>query len=169
MRQTKRNHYPLLSKHDGFTFIELIVSLVILGLLATLAVPTFELVSKRQKEQELRASLQDIRQAIDAYKKASDENKIEKKADDSGYPPNLQVLYQGVIDLSDPSQKKKIFFMRRLPRDPFYPETGIPPEGSWGKRSYESDFDKPREGKDVYDIFSLSPETALNGTLYKDW
>lgn len=156
-------------KTFGFTIVELLISLAILALLATLAVPTMEIVVKRQKEQDLRTSLREIRQAIDAYKKAVDENKIMRMADESGYPPNLQSLYLGVIDATDPNKQKKIFLMRRLPRDPFYPDTSVSPENSWGKRSFESDYNQPREGKDVYDIYSFSPDMALNGTNYKDW
>lgn len=156
-------------KMSGFTLVELLISLAILALLASLAAPTMEVIVKRQKEQELRTGLREIRKAIDAYKKAVDENKVERKVDESGYPPNLQSLYLGVIDVTDPKKQKKIFFMRRLPRDPFYPDTTVPPENSWGKRSYESDYNEPREGKDVYDIYSLSPDTALNGTHYREW
>ncbi|MBZ4201965.1 MAG: hypothetical protein LAC70_02445, partial [Methylovulum sp.] len=96
-------------------------------------------------------------------------NKVTRMADESGYPPNLQSLYLGVIDASDPAKQKKIFFLRRLPRDPFYPDASVPPENSWGKRSFESNYDQPREGKDVYDIYSLSPNIALNGTNYREW
>lgn len=152
----------------GFTLIEILITLAILGLLAGLAVPTLELVVKREKEQELRAALRDIRQALDAYKKAADEGKITRKADESGYPPNLDVLYQGVQDATDP-QKKLIFFLRRLPRDPFYPDGSVAAAATWGKRSYESEYDRPREGRDVYDVYTLSPELALNGTPYREW
>lgn len=152
----------------GFTLVEMLITLAILGLLAGLAVPTLELVSKRQKEQELRSALRDIRQAIDAYKKAADDGKVARKADESGYPPRLESLFQGVQDVSVP-QKKLIFFMRRLPRDPFYPDPSVPAAETWGKRSYDSDWDKPREGKDVYDVYSYSPDTALDGTRYRDW
>ena len=167
----------------GFSLIELLISLAILGLLAGMAAPLMELAHKRQKEQELRAPLQEIRQAIDAYKQAADEGKIERKADATGYPPNLEVLYKGVeevgqknvagrnIDLQKPDakKKKKILFLRRLPRDPFYPDPEVKAEDTWGKRSYESDYDKPKAGKDVYDVYSLSPDIALNGTPYREW
>jgi general secretion pathway protein G len=153
----------------GFTIIELLVSLALLALLATMAAPTVELVVKRQKEKELKSALLEIRQAIDAYKKAVDEGKITKKADESGYPPSLRVLYQGVIDANDPLKQKKIFILRRLPRDPFFPDTSVPPEDSWGKRSYDSEYDQPKDGQDVYDIYSLSSSQALDGTYYREW
>lgn len=153
----------------GFTLIELIMTLAILAVLASIAVPTFELTIKRQKEHDLKDALREIRTAIDAYKKAVDEGKITRKADETGYPPNLQVLYQGAPDVSDPQKQRKIFFMRRLPREPFYPDTSVAPQESWGKRSYDSDYDQPREGKDVYDIYSVSPAQALDGTYYHDW
>ena len=170
----------------GFSLIELLISLAILGLLAGMAAPLMELTHKRQQEQELRAALQEIRQAIDAYKQATDEGRIERKADATGYPPSLDVLYKGVeevagknaggrnIDLQKPEKpdekkKKKTFFLRRLPRDPFYPDPEAKAEDTWGKRSYESDYDEPKAGKDVYDVYSLSPDTALNGTPYREW
>lgn len=152
----------------GFSLIELLISLAILALLATLAVPMMELTNKRRHEQELRMALSEIRLAIDAYKTASDEGKITRKADETGYPPNLEALYVGVIDVSN-LDKKKIFFLRRLPRDPFFPDANIDAANTWAKRSYDSDYDKPQEGKDVYDIYSMSPERALNRTAYKDW
>ncbi len=152
----------------GFSLIELLISLAILAMLATLAVPMMELTNKRHHEQELRTALREIRLAIDAYKTASDDGKITRKADESGYPPNLEALYLGVVDVSS-TDKKKIFFLRRLPRDPFSPDTAVDAINTWGKRSYDSDYDKPKEGKDVYDIYSMSPDQALNETAYKDW
>lgn len=145
------------------------ITLAILGLLASLATPTITLISKRQKEQELKSRLMEIRRAIDAYKKAVDDGKIMIDADESGYPPTLSSLYKGVKDASDPDSRKIIFFMRRLPRDPFFPDTFINPEDTWGKRSYESSYESPKEGKDVYDVYSLSPNEAINGTKYKSW
>jgi general secretion pathway protein G len=153
----------------GFTLIELLITLAILGLLASLAVPTLEMTVRRQKEQELRSALREIRQGIDAYKKAVDEGKLVRKADESGYPPNLDVLYQGVPDATDPEKQKKIYFLRRLPRDPFYPDGSVPATKTWGKRSYQSEYDKPLEGSDVYDIYSYAPGEGLNGVPYREW
>ncbi|GBG15161.1 general secretion pathway protein G [Novimethylophilus kurashikiensis] len=164
MRKLERQLFGM----RGFTLIETLITLAILALLATLAVPTLELTIKRQKEQQLHEALRTIREAIDAYKKAASEGKIAIKADETGYPPSLSALYEGVQDATSP-QKKMIFFLRRLPRDPFYPETSAAPIDTWGKRSYESDYDTPREGKDVYDVYSLSPDTAIDGTPYRTW
>ncbi len=148
--------------------IELVVTLAILGLLAGLAAPLMQLTQQRKKEQELRLALMEIRQAIDAYKAAVDDGKIAKKADESGYPPNLQVLYQGVADTTDLAGRK-IFFLRRLPRDPFFPDMTAEAVATWGLRSYASNYDQPLPGKDVYDVYSMSPDTALNGTAYREW
>ena len=158
----------------GFSLIELLVTLAILALLASMAAPLLELTHQRKKEHELQKALQDIRQAIDAYKAASDAGRIEHKQGESGYPPDLNVLFQGVPAANAKEQgagkkKPKIFFLRRLPRDPLYPDTSVPAERTWGKRSYESEYDKPKAGKDVYDVYSLSPDKALNGTFYREW
>ncbi len=155
--------------HRGFSLIELLITMTILGLLASLAAPPLEMAVKRHKEQELHTALREIREAIDAYKRAVDEGKVTRMADESGYPPNLSVLYLGVPDAKDPNKKKKILFLRRMPRDPFYPDATVDASGTWGKRSYDSDYDKPQAGKDVFDVYSLSPETALNGSLYREW
>jgi general secretion pathway protein G len=158
-----------MTRPHGFTLIELLITLAILGLLASLALPTLEMTVRRQKEQELRSALREIRQGIDAYKKAVDEGKLVRKADESGYPPNLDILYQGVPDATDPEKQKKIYFLRRLPRDPFYPDGSVPATKTWGKRSYQSEYDKPLEGSDVYDIYSYAPGEGLNGVPYREW
>lgn len=152
----------------GFTLIELVVTLAIIGILVTGLFPLTQMASQRTKEQELRAALRDIRGAIDAYKKAADEGRIEKKADTSGYPPTLKVLEEGVKDAKSP-EDKKIYFIRRIPRDPFSEKSDGDPIKTWGLRSYESPPDEPKDGDDVFDVFSTSPRVGLNGVPYKQW
>jgi general secretion pathway protein G len=133
----------------------------IVALLASIAAPLGELSWQRGKEQELRSALRQIREAIDAYKRAGDEGRIERKADTSGYPPMLAVLVEGVEDRQDPD-KAKIFFLRRVPRDPMTGE-------DWGLRSYASPANDPQPGKDVYDVYSRSEEVGLNKVPYRQW
>ncbi len=153
----------------GFTFIELVITVAIIGILAAAAVPLVELTAKRAKEQELRASLRQLRTAVDEYKKAVDDGKIAKKVDESGYPPSLDVLVEGVVDGDDPNRRRRIYFLRRIPRDPFHTDPAVPPAETWGKRSYESSYDNPQPGKDVFDVYSLAPSVGLNGLPYRQW
>lgn len=152
----------------GFTLIELVVTVAIVGTLALVAVPLLETAVKRQKETELRAALRELRGGIDAYRRAVEEGRIERKVDESGYPHRLEDLSFGVDDIKDPN-KAKIFFLRRLPRDPFNGDSSLAPALTWGKRSYASPPDAPAEGKDVFDIYSLSPGVGLNGVPYREW
>ena len=152
----------------GFTLIELVVTLAIIGVLAAGVMPLAELAAQRSKESELRTVLRQIRNALDAYKAAYDEGRIEQKADASGYPPNLRVLVEGVPDVKD-EEGRRIYFLRRLPRDPLHTDAGVEPERTWGRRSYASPPDAPREGADVYDVYSQSERTGLNGVPYKEW
>ena len=151
----------------GFTIIELIVTLAILGVLAAMAVPVVELTVKRTREQELSYSLRQIRDGIDAYKRAWDEGRITKKIGESGYPPKLETLVDGVDDLRSPI-KAKIYFLRRVPTDPMAPP-GVAGTESWGKRSYASPPDEPKPGEDVFDVYSLNPGKGINGIPYKEW
>ncbi|MXS84727.1 type II secretion system protein [Nitrosomonas sp. HPC101] len=153
---------------QGFTLIELMVVVAVMGILASAAMPLGEMVVKREKEQALRTALRQIRTAIDTYKQAADEGRIEKKADETGYPRALEDLATGMDDVRDPD-KKKIFFMRRLPRDPMFPDIEVTAAETWGKRSYASPPDNPEDGDDVYDVYSLSEKVGLNGIPYNQW
>ncbi len=164
----RRDDGCIAAQARGFTLIELMVTLAILGVLASIALPLAQVSVQRSKEQELRIALRDIRGAIDAYRRASDEGRIRKTAESTGYPATLAVLVEGVEDQRSP-KRAKIFFLRRLPADPTFTEREAPPEQTWGKRSYASDADEPREGDDVYDVYSHSEKVGLNGVPYRKW
>jgi len=152
---------------NGFSLIELMVTLSLLGLLALAVVPLAQLSTKRQQETELRTALHDIRQAIDQWKAARDSGLIHVSITESGYPPDLNALVIGSEDLNHPG-RRKAFFLRRLPRDPFA-DPGLPAEQTWGLRSYASEADNPRPGTDIYDVYSLNTGTGLNGMPYREW
>ena len=143
---------------------------MIVAILASAAMPMLQVSVQRTKENELRANLRQIREAIDAYKKAADEGRIKKTIEQSGYPPNLEVLVDGVVDEKDVN-KNKIKFLRRVMLDPMNPVQSSTDSirHNWGLRSYESDADKPQEGSDVYDIYSLSQQIGINGVPYEKW
>jgi general secretion pathway protein G len=151
----------------GFTLIELVITVAIVAILASAVLPLNELVVQRAKEQDLRRALREIRTAIDAYKQASDEGRIPKRVGESGYPKSLQDLVQGVEDEKSP-KKERIYFLRRLPRDPFAPNELSAVE-SWGKRAYASPPDDPREGEDVFDVFTRVEGKGINGRPYREW
>jgi general secretion pathway protein G len=153
----------------GFTLIELIATVTIVAILASAALPMLQMSVQRAKENELRANLRQIREAIDAYKKASDEGRIKKNIEQIGYPPNLELL-EGVVDEKDPN-KNKIRFLRKIPIDPMQgaSESSESLANNWGLRSYESEANNPKAGDDVYDVYSLSSQVGINGVPYAQW
>ncbi len=156
-------------REQGFSLIELMITMAILALLASVALPFAQLVEQRHKETELREALRQIRTAIDAYKQSVKDGRIEATADGSGYPPDLDALWQGVTDRTSLDTGRKLYFLRRLPRDPFYPEATSSAAETWGLRSYDSPADAPAEGRDVFDVYSLSTRSGLNGQPYREW
>ena len=153
---------------QGFTLIELVITVAIVALLASVALPVSELAVQRTKEQELRRTLRQIREAIDVYKQASDEGRIRKSIGDSGYPKKLEELAEGVDDQKSP-KKDKVYFLRRIPRDPLNGDPTLSAAATWGKRSYASPPDDPSEGDDVFDVFSLAAGKGIDGRPYRDW
>lgn len=153
--------------YRGFTIVELLVTIVIVGILASAVFPMAELARQRAREQDLRSALKELRTAIDAYKQASDEGRITRKQGESGYPHSLEELLEGVVDAKNPGGARQRF-LRRIPLDPLV-EPGATPAGAWGKRSYVSSHEDPREGADVYDVYSRAPGVGLNGIPYREW
>ncbi len=162
----------VLPARRGFTLIEMIVTLTVLAILATAAMPIAKTAIQRDKELELRRALREIREALDAYKKLADEKKIQVEEDSEGYPPDLETLVKGV-EVQETSEseeeggktsKKIIRFLRRIPKDPM---TGT---AEWGLRSYQDDPDSDVWGEEnVYDVYTKSEAKALDGSRYRDW
>lgn len=143
----------------GLTLVELIVTVAILAILASAAIPMARFEIKRQNERELRYDLWTMRDAIDKYKDAADKGAIQTKVDSQNYPPDLETLVNGV-DI----QGKKVKFLRRIPVDPM---TG---KAEWGLRSMQDDPNSTTfGGQSVFDVYSKSQGTALDGTKYADW
>jgi len=151
----------------GFTLIEMLVVLAILGVLAAAARPLLELTVRRMHETELRVALRTLRGGIDAYKRAADAGNVASPADGNGYPATLQALVAGVSDLRSPNGRK-IYFLRSLPRDPMADAT-LPAGDTWVLRASDSPPDDPRPGRDVFDVHSKAEGKALDGSLYKQW
>lgn len=156
------------SSHAGFTLIEMIVTVALVAIVASVATPFVKLHFQREKERELKEALRDLRTAIDAYKRAGDEGLIARSADSTGYPHSLGELVTGVVNQRDPNHRK-IYFLRRIPRDPMAAHSPDPAEQTWGKRCYASEAENPAEGDDVYDVYSLSDKTGTNGIPYREW
>ena len=161
---TERDQRSTIKRGErGMTLIELIVAVTILGLLSSLAVPLAAYKVKRDKERDLRYALKEIRSAIDRYKDASDQQKIQVKVGTDGYPADLDVLVEGVTLVGN-ATGAKIKFLRRIPKDPITGTT------EWGKRSSQDD---PKSnswgGQNVFDVYSRSMDRARDGTPYSEW
>lgn len=152
----------------GFTLIELVVTVAIVGVLASVTVPLVELQVQRSRELELRTALRQIREAIDAYKAAYDNGQILNRVGASGYPRQLDELVNGVPDARRPDDARLVF-LRRLPRDPFHPDRERPAGETWGVRAYGSPPSAPQAGADVFDVHSLSNRRSLRGDRYSEW
>lgn len=159
---------PIAKRQPGFTLIELVITVAIVAILASVALPLNELTVQRSKEQDLRRALREIREAIDTHKQAFDEGRIQKRVGESGYPKKLEDLVEGVDDQKSP-KKERIYFLRRIPRDPLATDPDLRPADTWGKRSYASPPDDPKEGDDVFDVFSRAPGSGINGRPYREW
>jgi len=159
-----------MKKAQGFTIVELLVTLALVGIAASVVLPLMALTQTRAKEVELKRSLRVIRQALDDYKRASDNGLIDKKTDESGYPPNLMVLVEGVQrSASFGYSATPYILLRSLPRDPFNDDKTLPAEQTWNIRSYGAKQGAYGGSKDVFDVASKSTLTALDGSKYSEW
>lgn len=160
----------------GFTLVELVITLAIVGLIAMVALPLYEVTSTRFKEAELRQALRTIRSGLDAYKAAVDTGLLPHAAGESGYPPNLDILTQPLdtvggrdVSATNSPASQRLVILRQLPRDPFHGDKQVPAAQTWNTRAYASRSDDPQPGADVFDVSSTSARVGLDGTPYSSW
>jgi general secretion pathway protein G len=155
-------------KRRGFSLIELLVVIAIMAVLASIGLPLAELSHRRAQEDELRRALREIRTALDAYKKMVDAGLIARPVGGSGYPPSLQVLEDGAVNAQTP-QASRLYFLRKLPRDPLASDDVKDAAETWSLRSYDSPPKDPKSGRDVFDVHSRAAGVGLNGVPYREW
>lgn len=154
------HHGPNAKPERGFTLMELIIAATILSILTLMALPLARVTIQREREKELRKALWEMRDAIDRYKDGADRNMFQTKVDSGGYPPDLETLAKGI----EAQGGKKIRFLRSIPVDP------MTKSKEWGMRSMQDDPDSDSwGGQSVFDVYTKSEGTALDGTKYKDW
>jgi general secretion pathway protein G len=152
------------SAQAGMTLLELIIACTILLILSSMALPIAKFTVIREREKELRLDLREMRQAIDKYKDLADQQKIRVELGSEGYPPDMETLVKGVAVGGSGAAGKNMRFLRRVPKDPMTGRT------EWGLRSVQDDPDSTSwGGKNVFDVYSKSTGTALDGTKYSEW
>lgn len=174
MHALQRPRWP--RRAGGFTLVEMVVVVAIVGVLAAAAQPLLALTARRQQELTLRQNLRALRSAIDAHKAAASEGRITAPTGASGYPPSLDALVEGVATsasgaasvVSSGTSAGKVYFLRRMPRNPLA-DAALPAAQTWALRAYESPPDAPRPGRDVYDVYVDSDQRGLDGSAVREW
>lgn len=152
----------------GYTLVELLVVLALMGVLGVMVTPVVELSVQRERERELKRALWEIRDAIDAYRRLRESGALASFRGTLPLPPDLQTLTQALVDVRPDRRGEVHRLLRRIPRDPFA-DSSLPAERSWGLRSYLSEASAPKAGAEVFDVYSLSPAIGLNGIPLREW